>query len=196
MTNSLRFWRKQRGVSQTQLGAKVGVQQGVISSFETGEREPTAETWQMMADLLVLPVETLFAPPPLSFGSNTDTIIERTSAEAANGDGSKSRKARKQQGFGRVTFLTPSQARVKVQLRKTIKLSDEEWDGVEVYVELPCEDDPDAVREAKAEAVRYCQDFIAEEIGRIEQEYITQFNKQMVGRVEDVGEEPSVFENN
>lgn len=185
MTNSLRFWRKLRGISQTALARKIGVEQPIISWFETGDKDPTAETWEQLASTLDVPIDVLFAPPPISFGGTTDAIIERTTSEAPNVDGKKSRKARRSQGFGRVTFLTPSQARVKMQLRKTIKLSDEEWDGVEVFVELPCEDDPDAIREAKTEAVKYCQDFIEEEIGRIIQEDTIRFNRALVERVEN-----------
>lgn len=194
MTSSLRFWRKQRGISQTALARKIGVDQPAISGFENGDKEPTAESWELIASTLNIPVDVLFAPPPISFGGTTDTVIQRTTSESPSADGVKSRKARRPQGFGRVTFLTPSQARVKMQLRKTIKLSDEEWDGVEVFVELPCEDDPDAIREAKAEAVKYCQDFIEEEIGRITQDYINQFNRVIVEKVES-GEESGIFEN-
>ena len=180
-------------MSQLTLAQKIGVDQALISKFENGDKEPTAESWERIASTLNIPIDVIFAPPPISFGGTTDAITHRTTSELPNGDGTKSRKARRPQGFGRVTFLTPSQARVKMQLRKTIKLSDEEWDGVEVFVELPCEDDPDAIREAKAEAVKYCQDFIEEEIGRITQDYINQFNRVTVERVES-GEESGVSE--
>lgn len=196
MTNSLRFWRKQRAISQTRLAEKIGVEQPMVSWFENGDKEPTAETWEKIAAALNVPVDVLFAPPPISFGGTADSIVERVSSLPAAGDESgKSKKARRPQGFGRVTFLTPSQAKVGVQLQKTIKLADDEWDGVRVWIELPCEDDREAILETKAEAVRYCKDFVDQEIGRISQEYLTQFNGRTVEGFDAV-EEPSLPENN
>ncbi len=198
MINSLRFWRKQSGISQTQLGRKIGVDQAMVSYFENGDREPTAECWELIGNALSIPVDKLFGPPPIVFGGTQDSIVERvTSIPVPGEENGKSKKARRPQGFGRVTFLTPSQAKVGVQIQKTIKISDEEWDGVRVWVELPCEDDPDAVRETKIEAVKYCTDFVNEEIGRITQEYINQFNQAQVGKVEEVesGEIAAVLEN-
>lgn len=196
MTNSLRFWRKQRAISQTRLAEKIGVEQPMISWFESGDKEPTADTWEKIAALLNVPVDVLFAPPPISFGTTSDSIVERVSSvPAVPGDESgKSKKARRPQGFGRVNFLTPSQAKIGVQLQRTIKLADDEWDGVRVWIELPCEDDREAILETKAEAVRYCTDFVDQEIKRITQEYIIQFNGRQVEGV-DGGEESSLPEN-
>ncbi len=196
MTNSLRFWRKQRAISQTRLAEKIGVEQPMVSWFETGDKEPTAETWEKIAAVLNIPVDVLFAPPPISFGTTSDSIVERvTSLPTVGEESGKSKKARRPQGFGRINFLTPSQAKVGVQLQKTIKLADDEWDGVRVWIELPCEDDREAILETKAEAVRYCMDFVDQEIGRIIQEYRIQFNGDKVESF-DAAEEPSLHENN
>ena len=196
MTNSLRFWRKQRAISQTRLAEKIGVEQPMVSWFENGDKEPTVETWENIAAALNVPVDVLFAPPPISFGGTADSIVERVSSIPTVGEESgKSRKARRPQGFGRVTFLTPSQAKVGVQLQKTIKLADDEWDGVRVWIELPCEDDREAILETKAEAIRYCTDFVDQEMRRIVQEYRTQFNDQRVEGFDAI-EESGLLENN
>lgn len=194
-TNSLRFWRKQRGISQKNLAEKIGSSQPMVCYFETGEREPTMETWKQIEAVLNIPLETLFAEPPFSFGSNEDSLIERVTTAPVVGDESvKSKRVNQPNGFRRVTFLSESNAKVGLQLQKTIKLTDEEWDGVRVWVELPCGDDPLEIQEAKTEAVGYCQRFLNEEIKRIQQEYIDQFNHAMVETVD--GEVPSVSQDN
>lgn len=48
----LREWRKYRDLSQEELGAKMGVTQGMISHLETGEADYTGETLESLAKAL------------------------------------------------------------------------------------------------------------------------------------------------
>ena len=194
MTNSLHFWRKLMGMNQIALARKIGVEQSIISQFENGDREPTANTWEKIATALNIPVDRLFSPPPLMLRGHEEAVVERTaSAPGREEPPGKSRKARRPQGFGTINFLTPSQAKVGVQLQKTIQLADNQWDGARVWVELPCDDDPVAIRETKTEAVRYCRDFLNEEIGRIEAEDRARFNQELVERMGEDGANLSGF---
>ena len=201
MKSSLSFWRKKRGINQISLGRQIGVEQSMVSMFENGDREPTPEIWEKISQVLSVPVDVFFSPPPIQFGLGSELTIEQTTSvpSVPGEEKGKSKKAKRvPNGFGSINFLTSSQARVCVQLRKTIKLTDEEWDGVEVRVELPCEDDDVAIQETKALAARYAGDFVHQEIKRIEQEWIIEHNGQQVERVEemDAREESGFSENN
>ena len=59
-----RLWqaRKQKGLSQTALGAEVGIGQQEISMIENDGWIPPAEVRQRLAGILDVPVEDLFDP--------------------------------------------------------------------------------------------------------------------------------------
>lgn len=50
MKNNLRLLRKSRGYTQIALQIKTGVEQSLLSKYETGERVPPTETLLILAD--------------------------------------------------------------------------------------------------------------------------------------------------
>lgn len=58
---NIRAFRKKKGLSQRELGAKVkdGMSQQQIGQYESGIRTPKSETLQLIADALEVPVQYL-----------------------------------------------------------------------------------------------------------------------------------------
>ena len=50
MKNNLRKLRKQRKLTQIGLQMQTGIEQALLSKFETGERTPPTETLMLLAD--------------------------------------------------------------------------------------------------------------------------------------------------
>lgn len=50
MDNNLKKLRKQRGLTQIALQMKTGIEQALLSKYETGERVPPTETLMILAD--------------------------------------------------------------------------------------------------------------------------------------------------
>lgn len=50
MKNNLRKLRKERRLTQISLQMKTGIEQALLSKFETGERIPPTETLLILAD--------------------------------------------------------------------------------------------------------------------------------------------------
>lgn len=50
MQNNLRKLRKERRLTQLSLQMKTGIEQALISKYETGERVPPTETLVILAD--------------------------------------------------------------------------------------------------------------------------------------------------
>lgn len=50
MDNNLKILRKQRGLTQLALQMKTGIEQALLSKYETGERVPPTETLMILAD--------------------------------------------------------------------------------------------------------------------------------------------------
>lgn len=50
MKNRLRFLRKENGYTQLAVQMKTGVEQALLSKYETGERVPPTETLIRLAD--------------------------------------------------------------------------------------------------------------------------------------------------
>ena len=50
MKNNLRLLRKSRGYTQIAIQMKTGIEQALLSKFETGERIPPTETLVILAD--------------------------------------------------------------------------------------------------------------------------------------------------
>ncbi|MCR5635962.1 MAG: helix-turn-helix domain-containing protein [Clostridiales bacterium] len=50
MKNNLRLLRKSRGYTQIALQMKTGIEQSLLSKYETGERVPPTETLLILAD--------------------------------------------------------------------------------------------------------------------------------------------------
>ncbi|CUB58367.1 helix-turn-helix transcriptional regulator [Bacillus cereus] len=55
----LRQLRKERKLTQTELGQAIGVTAGSVSKFETGFKPPSRETVERAADFLEVPVDYL-----------------------------------------------------------------------------------------------------------------------------------------
>lgn len=62
----LQQWRKHRDLSQEELAAKVGLTQGMISHFETGESDYTGESLELLAKGLDCTVFQLLFVNPLT----------------------------------------------------------------------------------------------------------------------------------
>jgi transcriptional regulator with XRE-family HTH domain len=70
----IREHRKAKGLSQVELGQKVGLSQKTITNYERGEREPSLDTLRDLAKALEVPFERLVVldegkksePPPKS----------------------------------------------------------------------------------------------------------------------------------
>lgn len=50
--NRLKEYRVLRGLSQTQLANKIGVSRSLVSMYESGERKPSFEVLESIADIL------------------------------------------------------------------------------------------------------------------------------------------------
>lgn len=50
MENRLRILRKEKGLTQIALQMKTGIEQALISKYESGERVPPTETLIILAD--------------------------------------------------------------------------------------------------------------------------------------------------
>ena len=50
MKNNLLILRKQKGITQIALQMATGIEQALISKYETGERVPPTETLMILAD--------------------------------------------------------------------------------------------------------------------------------------------------
>lgn len=56
---NLRLLRETLGISQTELGKKIGVARSTICQYESGRREPDNETLQRLADFFNVSVDYL-----------------------------------------------------------------------------------------------------------------------------------------
>lgn len=59
MTNNLRKLRKQRKLTQIALQMQTGIEQALLSKFETGERVPPTETLIILADFYHVSIDYL-----------------------------------------------------------------------------------------------------------------------------------------
>ena len=58
----LRIWREHRGLTQTELGAISGVQQGYIAQIESGRKTGSIETLKKLSHALRIDIDDLVAP--------------------------------------------------------------------------------------------------------------------------------------
>ncbi len=63
MGENLKKIRKERGMTQIALQMQTGIEQALISKYETGERIPPTETLMILADF---------------FNTNIDFLLDRT----------------------------------------------------------------------------------------------------------------------
>lgn len=60
--NQIRKYRKLRGMTQKELGLKIGVKHNTISGYESGANEPEQNTLFAIADVLGISINDLFPP--------------------------------------------------------------------------------------------------------------------------------------
>jgi len=60
LAHNLKLCRKQSGLSQEELGHRIGADQAYISRIEAGQLNPTIETIAELAFVLKVPIKTLF----------------------------------------------------------------------------------------------------------------------------------------
>lgn len=76
---NLRKFRKLRGLTQVQMGARSGLRAASISHFETGQRTPTLETLIKLADALDVNVDALLGRAPVESSAHVDPIFLQAS---------------------------------------------------------------------------------------------------------------------
>ncbi len=57
MKNNLKLLRKQKGYTQIAVQMKTGIEQALLSKFETGERVPPTETLIRLADFYEVSID-------------------------------------------------------------------------------------------------------------------------------------------
>lgn len=57
---TLKKFREEKGLSQTELGAKVGLKQTTISQYESGSRHPNLAMSKKLADALEITLDEFF----------------------------------------------------------------------------------------------------------------------------------------
>jgi len=60
MNNTLRYWRKKRRYTQTELATMIGVQAQTIGNIENGKSEPRPKIQRGLASVLNVPLDQLF----------------------------------------------------------------------------------------------------------------------------------------
>jgi DNA-binding XRE family transcriptional regulator len=55
----VKLWREQRGLTQQELAARVGISKPYLSQIETGKRQGTVETLSALARSLDVPIDAL-----------------------------------------------------------------------------------------------------------------------------------------
>lgn len=63
LAENLRFLRKQKAWTQSQLAEKIGVKRSVIGAYEEGRSEPRLSSLQMMARLFAVELDALIGQP-------------------------------------------------------------------------------------------------------------------------------------
>ena len=64
---NLKTLRKQKGVSQEELGENIGVKKSVISLYESGKRKPSFEVLEAIADYFNVDMNVLMGNSDMSF---------------------------------------------------------------------------------------------------------------------------------
>ena len=77
MNKRIKKIRKQKGLSQIELGDSIGVSQQVITNYERGLREPNIETLLKIARALDVSLETLIGEKPIKPDDQTSRALQK-----------------------------------------------------------------------------------------------------------------------
>jgi len=77
MNERIKKIRKQKGLSQIELGECIGVSQQVITNYERGLREPNLETLLKIAGALDVTLETLIGEKPIKPDDLTSRALQK-----------------------------------------------------------------------------------------------------------------------
>ncbi len=58
--NALKYWRKQRGLTQKDLAVALGINKMFVSFWENGHSQPTRQQMEQLSAILEKPVTQLF----------------------------------------------------------------------------------------------------------------------------------------
>ena len=79
MTNlgrNIKKLREERGLTQFQLGEKIGLAESTISLYESGKREPNLETLQLFADFFGKSVDQLLGRKSINHSSPINPSLD------------------------------------------------------------------------------------------------------------------------
>lgn len=62
MKNRMKVLRAEHGLSQEQLGKKIGVSRQAVNAIERGKHDPSLQLAFVIADLFKLTIEDIFEP--------------------------------------------------------------------------------------------------------------------------------------
>ncbi len=77
LSEQIKRIRKQRGLSQKELGQRIGVSQQVMTNYERGLREPNLETLLKIAGALDVSVEDLIKDKPIKPEETTSRALQK-----------------------------------------------------------------------------------------------------------------------
>lgn len=75
MKNKIQLFRKQSGLSQSQLAQKVGISEISIRKYENNERKPKIETLVKIASALNITLSDLLDTPTVAIPDNWITLL-------------------------------------------------------------------------------------------------------------------------
>lgn len=77
MSERIRTIRRQKGLTQAELGQRIGVSQQVVTNYERGLREPTLETMLKIAGVFDVTLEQLVGAKPIKPDEQTSRALQR-----------------------------------------------------------------------------------------------------------------------
>ena len=77
MSERIKKIRKQKGLSQTELGERIGVSQQVITNYERGIREPSIEMLLKISGALNISIENLIGEKQIKPNDETSRALQK-----------------------------------------------------------------------------------------------------------------------
>lgn len=75
--NRIREARKQAGIKQVDLCARLGISQGALSGWENGKYDPGRAGWLSLSEVLGVSVDYLMGNDSEVFGVSSDKLVEQ-----------------------------------------------------------------------------------------------------------------------